>query len=247
MIPKIIHYVWLGHGEMSDTIKRCIHSWEEKLPNYEIMRWDESNYDINNAPRFVQETYNEKKWAFASDYVRLWALYNYGGVYLDTDTEVKKNIDIFLEHRFFIGTQVFCIDINKKQKKNVTNLSMGIIGSEAGHPYLKDCMDQIESSHIVRNDGTIDTKVTNYTMSDILQTKYSFIVEDKKQYLKENIIVYPSSVFADRLSPVQYPDAYTFHWGEMSWFQPQERGLFYRICWNLNLMYLYHWIETKRK
>ena len=247
MIPKILHYVWLGRGEQSDTIKRCIESWKMHLPDYKVMLWDENTYDLNKAPIFVQTAYNARKWAFASDYVRLWALYNYGGVYLDTDTEVLKPLDTFLENRLFIGTQVFSIDINKKEKKNVTNLSMGVIGSEPQHPYIKECMSALEQSNIVKNDGSIDTKVTNYSMSEILQKKYGFVVEDKMQELKDGIVVYPSSVFSDRLAPVPSLDAYTFHWGEMSWFQPKPRGLFYKFCWNLNLMRLYHWIETKRK
>lgn len=247
MIPKILHYVWLGRGDQSDTIKRCIESWEKHLPDYKIMFWNEDTYDISQAPTFVQTAYKARKWAFASDYVRLWALYNYGGVYLDTDTEVLKPLDTFLENRLFIGTQVFSIDINKKEKKNVTNLSMGVIGSEIHHSYIKDCMSALEHSNIVKSDGSIDTTVTNYSMSDILHNKYGFVVEDRIQELKEGIVVYPSTVFADRLAPTVSPDAYTFHWGEMSWFQPKPRGLFYKICWNLNLMRLYHWIETERK
>lgn len=246
MIPKILHYVWLGKGEQSDTIKRCFESWEKILPDYKVMLWNEETYNISEAPTFVQIAYNAKKWAFASDYIRLWALYKYGGIYLDTDTEVLKPLDYFLDHRLFIGTQVFSVDINKKKKNVVTNLSMGIIGSEAGHPYLRDCMDIIAASTLIRPDGSIDTKVTNYTMSEVLQ-QYGFIVEDEKQELKEGIVVFPSSVFADRLAPNVNPDAYTFHWGEMSWFQPKPRGIFYKLCWNLNLMRLYHWIETKRK
>lgn len=246
MIPKIIHYVWLGRGEQSDTIKRCIESWKKFLPDYKVMLWNEETYNISEAPSFVQIAYKIKKWAFASDYIRLWALYKYGGLYLDTDTEVLKSLDSFLDHRLFIGTQVFSVDINKKKKNVVTNLSMGIIGSEAGHPYLHDCMDKITASTLIKPDGSIDTKVTNYTMSEVLQ-QYGFVVEDIKQELKEGILVYPSSVFADRLAPTSSPDAYTFHWGEMSWFQPKPRGIFYKICWNLNLMKLYHWIETLRK
>lgn len=247
MIPKILHYVWLGHGEQSDTIKRCIESWIKHLPDYKIMLWNEKTYDISQAPEFVKSAYNAKKWAFASDYIRLWALYKYGGIYLDTDTEVLKTLDTFLDHRLFIGTQVFSIDINKKEKKNVTNLSMGVIGSEPEHPYIKECMLALEQSNIVKSDGSIDTKVTNYSMSEILQQNYGFIVDDTLQKLKDGVVVYPSSIFADRLSPDKHPDAFTFHWGEMSWFQPKPRGLFYKICWNLNLMKLYHWIETKRK
>lgn len=247
MIPKIIHYVWLGHGEQSDTIKRCIDSWGKHLPDYKVMLWNEDTYNINDAPSFVQTAYNARKWAFASDYIRLWALYQYGGIYLDTDTEVLKPLDRFLTHRLFIGTQVFSVDISKKEKKNVTNLSMGVIGSEPQHPYIKDCLLALEHSSIVKSDGNIDTTVTNYTMSEILQKEYGFVVEDKRQELKDGILVYPSSVFADRLSPTDSPDAFTFHWGEMSWFQPKPRGLFYKLCWNLDLMRFYHWIEQKRK
>lgn len=247
MIPKIIHYVWLGHGEQSETIKHCIESWKKHLPDYKIMLWNEDTYNISEAPLFVQTAYNSEKWAFASDYIRLWALFNYGGIYLDTDTEVRKSLDQFLNHRLFIGTQVFPVDVNKKEKKNVTNLSMGIIGSEAEHPYLQNCMKRIAESTLLNADGSIDTKVTNYTMSDVLQKGYGFVVSDILQELSEGIVVYPSSVFADRLAPNPSPDAFTFHWGEMSWFQPKPRGLFYKICWNLNLMKLYHWIENIRK
>ena len=247
MIPKIIHYVWLGGGEQSETIRKCIDSWGKYLADYKFMRWDESTYEIDKAPKYVKDAYMAKKWAFASDYIRLWALYKYGGIYLDTDTEVRKTLSVFLNNNFFIGTQVFPVDINKREKKNITNLSMGVIGTEPGHPYISDCMREIESSNLIKPDGTFDTKVTNYTMSNILQNKYGFIVEDKEQHLKEGIVVYPSSVFADRLSPIDSPNAYTYHWGEMSWFQPNSRGLFYKICWNLNLMILYHRIENIRR
>jgi hypothetical protein len=108
-------------------------------------------------------------------------------------------------------------------------------------------MDKIADSTLINADGSIDTKVTNYTMSDVLQKGYGFVVSDILQELSEGIVVYPSSVFADRLAPKPSPDAFTFHWGKMSWFQPKPRGLFYKICWNLNLMELYHWIENIRK
>lgn len=247
MIPKILHYIWLGQGEQSNTIKKCIDSWKKHLPEYKFMLWDEQTYNINQAPRFVQEAYQVKKWAFAADYIRTWALYQYGGIYLDTDTEVLKPLDKFLSNRFFIGTQVFVIDKTKKEKQNVVNLSMGVIGSEAKHPYLKECMDRITSTSIIKPDGSIDTTVTNYLMSDILQKKYMFKVEDTYQELRDGIIIYPSTVFSDRLSPIPSPDAYTYHWGEMSWFQPKPRGLLYKLCWNLNMMKVYHWLEKIRK
>lgn len=108
-------------------------------------------------------------------------------------------------------------------------------------------MSVLEQTCIVRSDGSIDTKVTNYSMSEILQNEYEFKVEDEKQELKDDIVVYPSSVFSDRIAPTSSTDAFTYHWGEMSWFQPKPRGVFYKLCWNLNMMRLYHWIETKSR
>jgi mannosyltransferase OCH1-like enzyme len=84
MIPKVIHYVWFGGNPLPELAIKCINSWKEILPEYEIIRWDENNFDISSN-QYVKEAYEEKKYAFVSDYVRLYALYNYGGVYMDTE------------------------------------------------------------------------------------------------------------------------------------------------------------------
>ncbi len=242
MIPKVIHYVWLGHGEMSETVKRCINSWNNLLPDYEIKKWDESNYDISKAPRFVQEAYAAKKWAFASDYIRLFALKQYGGIYFDTDVEVYKPLDVFLSNRFFIGTQSFWVDKNKKEREVKVNLSIGVIGTEKNHPYINDCLEYYNDISISIGDQKIDTTVSNYKMAEIL-SKYGYRNIDERQHLEEGIEVYTTKEFGDRLSPTPKENCYTYHWGEMSWFMPKERGLFYKICWKLNMMCFYHWIE----
>lgn len=242
MIPKIIHYVWLGGGEKSETIQRCIASWEKILPDYQFMLWDESSYDLESAPQFVKEAYQAKKWAFASDYIRLWALNQYGGLYLDTDVEVLKPLDDFLVNRFFIGTQTFWVDISKHKKKLCTNLSIGVIGSEKGHPFLKDCLKYFDQASIAKKDGSIDTAVSNYKIADVL-SNYGYQNEDVRQHLDSGIEVYTTHEFGDRLSPTPREGCYTYHWGEMSWFEPRERGLFYRICWKMGMMKFYHSIE----
>lgn len=247
MIPKIIHYIWLGGNEYPDVVTNCINSWKKYAPDFQLKLWNEETFDISTAPKFVKDAYSHKMWAFASDYIRLWALYNYGGIYLDTDTEIRRPIDKFLSDRLFISTQQFNVEKKKNIIVPVTNLSMGVIGSEEGHQYLKDCMDAISKSQLINPDGSLNTKVTNYTMSDVLQQKYGFVVEDTEQHLEDGIVVYPSSYFSDRLSPNEAPDCYTFHWGQMSWFHPKKRGLFYKLCWNLNLMSLYSTIENLRK
>ncbi len=244
MIPKIIHYVWLGHGTQSDAIKKCIGSWHEILADYEIKCWDESSYDISSASTFVKEAYSSHQWAFAADYVRLWALNQYGGIYLDTDVEVRRSLDSFLHYRLFMGTQTFLTQTDKRTTRLNTNLSIGVIGCEAQHPYIQECI------HYFDNIGFIDkkdsTKVSNYDMAELLKS-FGYENKDLRQSLSEGIEIFPSTVFADRVSPSPSAECYTYHWGEMSWFHPKERGLFYKICWHLNLMRLYHWIEQIRQ
>ena len=103
MIPKIIHYCWFGGNAIDEFSNNCINEWQKKLPDYLIKKWDETNFDIENAVPFVREAYHNKKWAFVSDYVRAYALWSEGGIYLDTDVEIKYSLDIFLQHSAFSG------------------------------------------------------------------------------------------------------------------------------------------------
>ncbi len=105
MIPKIIHYCWFGNGEKNDVIKKCIESWKVNCPDYEIMEWNESNFDVN-AYAFTKEAYENKKWAFVSDVARLEALIQYGGFYLDTDVEILQK-DIFDKYRQYQNVFAF--------------------------------------------------------------------------------------------------------------------------------------------
>lgn len=104
MIPKIIHYCWFGGKELPKDVKKCIKSWKKKCPDYEIKRWDESNFDINSNC-FIKDAYMRKAWAFVSDYARLKIIYDYGGIYLDTDVELIKNLDEVLKYKAFFAQQ----------------------------------------------------------------------------------------------------------------------------------------------
>ena len=104
MFPKIIHYCWFGGKELPIEVKRCISSWKKMCPDYEIVRWDESNFDVRQNP-FIKAAYEAKKWAFVSDYARLKVIYEYGGIYLDTDVELRKSLDPLREKRCYIGIQ----------------------------------------------------------------------------------------------------------------------------------------------
>ena len=106
MIPKKIHYCWFGGKELPFQVKKCIKTWKEKCPDYEIVRWDESNFDVNVHP-FVKAAYQAKKWAFVSDYARLKIVYENGGIYLDTDVELIKSLDELRKNECYIAIQQF--------------------------------------------------------------------------------------------------------------------------------------------
>ena len=102
MIPKVIHYCWFGKNELPEDAKRCIASWKKFCPDYEIIEWNETNYDVRKN-KYMSDAYDEKKWAFVSDYARIDIIYNYGGIYLDTDVELLRPLDELLKDKMFCG------------------------------------------------------------------------------------------------------------------------------------------------
>ena len=105
MIPKILHYIWMGDNPLTSLAEECLASWKAEMPEWEIMRRDENNFDIAAAPVYVRQAYEARKYAFVSDYVRLWALEQYGGVYVDTDVKVPKSYEPLLGDMAFIGLE----------------------------------------------------------------------------------------------------------------------------------------------
>lgn len=153
MIPKKIHYCWFGGNSFSELENRCLNSWKKFLPDYELKLWNEENSPLNHP--YVKRMYKEKKWAFVSDYVRLQALYTEGGIYLDTDMEIIKNIDCFLETESFIGFE------------DSENVSCGIIGSISKHHFIKDCISEYDTLSLPTNIPKIITKVLrSYGLQD---------------------------------------------------------------------------------
>lgn len=113
-IPKVIHFCWFGGGNLPESAERCINSWRKYLPDHEIWRWDESNFDVNIIP-YTRDAYKAKKYAFVSDYARYWILYHYGGLYFDTDVEVIKSIDDILAKGAWMGCETpWCADSDKE-------------------------------------------------------------------------------------------------------------------------------------
>lgn len=125
MIPKKIHYCWFGGKELPELAKKCIASWETYCPDYEIIRWDEGNFDLDGIP-YTRWCYDNQKWAFLSDYVRLAVVAEYGGLYFDTDVELVRNPDELLQFEAFYGFE------------NHSNVNTGQgFGAVAHHPTLE--------------------------------------------------------------------------------------------------------------
>ena len=123
-IPKVIHYCWFGKGKMPVLADKCIKSWKKYCPDYEIIEWNEENFDINCCD-YVREAYENRKFAFVTDYVRLYAMYTYGGIYMDTDVELLKPLDSFLQDAAFIGFE------------NKESIATAIIGCNKENKFFK--------------------------------------------------------------------------------------------------------------
>ena len=143
-IPKVIHYCWFGGNPLPKPVKKCIRSWKKYCPDYKIIRWDESNFDINEN-RYAAEAYACKKWAFVSDYARLKIICDQGGIYLDTDVELLRPLDDLLDCQGFLGFQ------------EGNSLATGLgFGAEAGQPMVRAMLDDYRDIPFLRGDGTRD-------------------------------------------------------------------------------------------
>lgn len=168
MIPKIIHYCWFGNAKMPSAVKKCIKSWEKYCPDYEIKLWNEENFDLN-INRYVKEAYENKKWAFVTDYARLWIVYNYGGIYVDTDVELVKLLDPLLENNAFFG-------IEATDKKCIAT-GLGF-GAEKGSWIVKEIMDQYENIPFKIGENQYDMMPCTDRNSLVFE-KYGFKYKDE--------------------------------------------------------------------
>lgn len=182
MIPKKIHYIWVGGKEKSKEVQKCINSWKKKFKDFEIIEWNEKNFDINTNS-YTKCAYEAKRWAFVSDYIRLHALCTMGGIYLDTDVIAVDSIDEMLNDKAFIGFE------------NNDFISAAIMGAEKKHPFIKQLMDyydKIENKKDFVFDDNNSLLVTN-----ILKNNYGLILNNKEQILDEGIKVYEDGVLSN--------------------------------------------------
>jgi mannosyltransferase OCH1-like enzyme len=186
MIPKIIHYCWLSGDPYSKEIIDCMGSWKKHLPDYEFKKWDTKTFDINSI-QWVKEAYEAKKYAFASDYIRFYVLYNYGGIYLDTDVEVIKPFDSLLLCNSFMGFEYISIP------------ESAVIGSVPGIPWVKKCLDYYSNKSFFDTNGKQRTVAVPIMMKAILKEHYNQPIFDNSMIQDfGDLILYPYQFFSSR-------------------------------------------------
>lgn len=211
-IPKIIHYCWFGKKPKPELAQKCLKSWKKFCPDYEILEWNEDNFDVATAPQYVQQAYERGRWAFVSDYVRLKALVEMGGVYMDTDVEVIKPLDPYLEHEAFAGFE------------NESSIQTGLLACENGFELFQTFLEYYSTAVFVHPDGTVDTTTNVQILSEICK-KHGFVPNGKHQQV-QGLTIYPKDVFC----PVEYDTmklkktrrTVTIHWFSGSWHTEEE-------------------------
>ncbi len=184
MIPKVIHYVWLGNGRKSPIVEQCMSSWLKILPEYEIREWNDADFEKMEKCKYAQQAYDAGKWAFVSDYIRLKALYEYGGLYFDTDFEVYKKLDNFLDCRGFL-----CVESKH-------TISTAIIAAEPKTPWIKELLDEYNKISFINGDGLMDKTPNTKRVQWFLERKYNYLYRNNVQKFNNGLVVYPSEYFS---------------------------------------------------
>lgn len=184
MIPKIIHYCWFGRDPLPDDVVQYIRTWKKYCPDYEIKEWNEDNFNLELFP-YAREAYDKRKFAFVTDVVRLYALYNEGGIYLDTDVEITASLDKFLSHHAFSGFE----DSN--------HISTGLIGSEKGGKWALENLDHYNRQHFVKPDGTMYLQTNVKTITKFMVNK-GLHLNNEYQDISGYFTIYPCDFFSPK-------------------------------------------------
>ncbi len=206
-IPHLIHYFWFGNSPKPDLVKKCIESWRTFCPDFEIKEWNESNYDVNSHP-FMKKAYEEKKWAFVTDYARLDILYKYGGIYLDTDVEILKDFSPLCMHKAYMGFE----------RDDVVGDGAGM-GFSPGMPILKEMMACYDN---------LDDYIESPKLRTQILIRHGLKQDGKKQCISE-VVVYPVDFFCPKSFSTGKlkitENTYSIHHFKGSWHS--QRGLAY--------------------
>ena len=188
MIPKKIHYFWIGGNPKPESVLYCIDSWKKYCPDYEIIEWNESNYDFTKN-EYMRQAYEAKKWAFVTDYARLDVIYKYGGIYLDTDVELIKPLDSTLYYQGFMGFE------KTPEKDHYVATGLGF-GMEPENPIIKEMMVDYEEAKKEKADGKI-VFVPCPPLNTRVLRRHGLENVDRDQTI-ENIMIFASDVLCPK-------------------------------------------------
>lgn len=212
MIPKIIHYCWFGEKPLPQSLKKYIDDWRTLMPDYEIIEWNEKRFDINSV-RWTKDAYEAKKYAFVADYVRIYALIHYGGIYLDTDVQVLKRFDPFLHLHSFMSFE---------GDENL--IGTAVIGAEKNVSFLKNMIEYYNSNNFSNEQLG---KIQNTTILQKILVEKGLILNNRRQSIKPDIELFPMDYFSAKIvSRDEYHisnNTICIHQYNMSWFNKRTR------------------------
>lgn len=237
MIPKKIHYTRIGWNPMPELAIKCLKSWDKVLPEYELCLWDEKNFDFNIC-NYVKQAYQARKFAFVRDYIRIRSMYHFGWISMDTDVEVLKPLDRFLEHKWFSWFE----------SKDI--IPTGIMGFEKWHPLLKKLLEYYNSTNFLDVNWEPILYANTKLITDIANNEDNFTWGwDKKVVLKNDFHIYPESYFCpknDYSILLKDSNCYTIHYFSGSWLPKRDQNYrkFYNIFINLFKKLHIYWIVS---
>lgn len=194
MIPKIIHYCWLSDDPIPDKLKSCMDSWHKILPDYKFVLWDRNRFDINLIP-WTKEAFENKKYAFAADYIRLFAVYHYGGIYMDMDVEVVRNLDGLLDKPYFFGLE------------SSGGVEAGIFGAEKHNCYVKKCLDYYIDRSFILSNGKYDIRPLPSIMYELFSVNWLIKKRNDNNFIDSSQLIY--------LFPPDYLTAKSYQTGKI--------------------------------
>ncbi len=212
MIPKKIHYCWFGGNPLPELAQNCIASWKKYCPDYEIVEWNENNFDVH-CNQYCSEAYAAKKWAFVSDVARLYALVTEGGIYMDTDVEVLQPLDQFLELEAFSGFEAF------------DRIPTGIMAAAKGHPMFTELLNDYNNDSFLNADGTpnLTTNVTRITDNCL---KHGLVLNNTKQTVN-GFTLFPNDYFCPKDCDTKVltitENTHTIHHFDGSWLSDEDK------------------------
>lgn len=222
MIPKLVHYCWLSNDPIPTDMQNYLATWKRNLPDYKFIKWDFSRFDKNSSV-WVKESFDNKKYAFAADYIRLFALYTMGGIYMDMDVEVLRPFDSLLINEYFI-----CFENNTKSQV----LEMATLGAEKGCWWIRILLNYYKDRHFVNSDGSCDTKALPQVVRDLLLDNDIFLkpiscIQDYASEGKRIIQVLPCDFFSPKSYETEMIEStsntYSIHHFSSSWIPIEQR------------------------